>query len=76
MSVDRRPRKTLRLPEVVDVHRDQVVAFVQDVLGHDPKDVLRVRIGPREIQVDLLARRNVKVTVTHSVVGAMAEDET
>lgn len=65
------PRKTYKLPDPVDVHFDDVVAFVEK-LGHDPKDVMRVRIHPREVQVDVRGpRRDVpKLTITHPIIRA------
>ena len=63
-------RKTYKLPEPVDAHRDDVDALIEK-LGHDPAKVLRLRIHAREIQVDLPGpRRDVpKITVTHQILG-------
>lgn len=72
--MSRRATRTYRLPEPADIHRDDVVEFVEK-LGHDPRKVLRMRIGPRDIQVDLLPpRRDVaKLTVVHPIIGGDEE---
>lgn len=66
--VSSRPPKVYKLPEPVDIMRDEVDALVER-LGHDPAKVLRLRIHAREIQVDLPGpRRDIpKITVTHQI---------
>lgn len=68
--MSRPTRRIVKLPEPADIHRDVIDKLIEE-LGHDPKKVLRVRIGPREVQVDLLPpRRDVlKFTVAHAVIG-------
>lgn len=71
-----RTARTIKLPEPTDIHRDELDAFVTK-LGHDPRKVLRIRIHPRVVEVDLLPpRRDVsKLTVTHQVLRPEGDDE-
>lgn len=63
-------RRTFKLPEPKDIHRDDVQAFCE-LLGHDPKHVLRIRVQPKVVEVDVLPPRSdiAKLTVTHQVIS-------
>lgn len=69
-------RRSFKLPDPVDVHRDVVTAFVEQ-LGHDASKVLRIRLHPRVVEVDLLPpRRDIaKLTVTHQILAPEVGEE-
>lgn len=74
MTAGRRERRTVRLPQAVDVDHADVVAFM-DACGWT-EDVrkrvssVRINLRGRRVEIDVTPRPDVKVTVRNPIVYA------
>lgn len=65
----RRSRRTIKLPPPADVNHEDVDAFM-DAIGWDAearKRVRSVRINGTRVEVDVMPRPDIKLTIRHPI---------